>query len=394
MKIKNFTNVFKREIKRIFTHRDLLLICFAAPMVYGLLFSFLYINKRAGNINIGVVDFDNSAISRELIRAVNASPELNPSGGYASPNEAYADILKDKIDALYFIPQGFSEDIKKGKPAVAVGAVNAGNFLVSSAVLKKVSAISMEFSKQEFIKILMRRGFDYKSADNLFHPLRADNRYIFNPEMNYSAFFLPALLIAVLQQILLIAVCSSVSKEKIDGGQKELYEAAGGSWTAVFLGKSLPYVFVGIALNLAGIFIMLPHNGIYASSVLNLTLVSTAFIMAITAFAILISALFNSPQASLAALMFYAMPTLLLSGFAWPNYALPIYLQIISLFFPSTYAVNHIRILILGDAALKYSILPIAVLLSFALLCYFAARLVERKTRRIFAILPKKSNLK
>jgi ABC-2 type transport system permease protein len=202
--------------------------------------------------------------------------------------------------------------------------------------------------------------------------------------MNYSDFLLPALLLAVMQQILLVALCSSLSGEKKNNSQKELYKTAGMSFTALFIGKTLPYIFVGSILNIMNIFIMLPLNDIYTSSIISLFIVSTAFIIAVLSFAILISAFFKSPETALAALMFYSLPTFLMSGFAWPHYALPIYLQIFSLFFPSTYAVNHIRMLILGDIGLQYSILPTLSLLSFAIICYFAARLVERKTRKIF----------
>ncbi|MDR3244777.1 MAG: ABC transporter permease [Elusimicrobiota bacterium] len=382
--IKNTYRVFIREVKKIFTNKDLLLICFAAPIFYGLLFSYLYINKRAVDLNISMSSYENTAQTRKLIRSIDASPEMNIIKTQANPYDTYEDILEDKADGFYFIPRNFSKNLKKGRQAVAIDGVNASNFMVSSAILKKLFDIASQFPKQTFTKTLVQNGFSYQSAQTLFHPLRTDSRYIFNSQMNYSDFLLPALLLAVLQQILLVAVCSSLSGEKKNNTQKELYETAGMSFTALFIGKIFPYIFVGSILNIMNIFIMLPINDIYASSMISLFIVSTAFIIAILSFAILISAFFKSPETALAALMFYSLPTFLMSGFAWPHYAFPLYLQIFSLFFPSTYAVNHIRMLTLGGIDLQYSIFPTLSLLTFALICYFAARLVERKTRKIF----------
>ncbi|MDR2818152.1 MAG: hypothetical protein LBB37_01760 [Endomicrobium sp.] len=76
MKFKNFNKIFIRECKSILKSKDMLLICIAAPLFYSLLFSFLYINRRASDIEVGVVNMDKSSTSRKLIRALNATPEL------------------------------------------------------------------------------------------------------------------------------------------------------------------------------------------------------------------------------------------------------------------------------------------------------------------------------
>ena len=379
MNFKALKNVFLRECKRIFTSSDLLLICFIAPICYGLTFSLVYINKRPTNINIGIVNMDNSAMSRQLVRDIAAAPELKVNKTYTSPYEAYMGIFHNDLGAFYFIPKTFSADLKKGKSASAFNAANSSTFIISSTVLKKLAQITADFSKKQFTKVLTDKGYSYKAAKAAYEPLRADTRYLFNTEMNYSDFLLPCLLLAVLQQIILVAVCTTMSSEKNKGTYKDLLKTANGSFTVIFFGKALPYILLGFLFCIINTYIFLPASGIYARSFLSLSLISAAFITAVVFFAILISFLFRSPEMSLAALMFYALPTVLLSGFAWPHHALPWILKAVSFLFPSTYAFNGIRLCILGNIPVKHVFLPSAAMLIFAGLCFFFSYIIEYK---------------
>lgn len=384
MNFKAFKKVFWRECKRMVMSSDLLLICFVAPLFYVLLFSFVYINKRPSDINIGIVNMDNSSMSRKLVRDLDASPEFKVNKMYTSSYEAYMGIFHNNLSAFYFIPGDFSANLKKGKSASAFNAANSSTFILASTVLKKLAQTTADFSKKQFTKVLVDKGYSYTAAKAAYEPLRADSRYLFNPGMNYSDFLLPCLLLAVLQQIILVAVCTTMSSERSKGTYKELLRIAEGSFPVIFFAKAMPYVLLGFAINAVNIGLMLPINGIFAQSLFSLILISAAFIVAIVFFSVLISFLFTSPEMSLAVLMFYALPTVLVSGFAWPHHALPWILKAVSFLFPSTYAFNGVRLYILGDIPVKYAVTPSILLIVFASLCFFFSYLIEHKTCKLF----------
>lgn len=379
---KPLFNVIKREFKRIFTSSDLLLICLIAPLFYGLLFSYLYINKRPVDIPVGIINMDNSAMSRKLVRNLDASPELKIDKTYTSPLEAYEGIFENDLGAFYFIPRDFSANLKKGKSASAFNAANSSSFLISSNVLKNMNSISVAFTQKQFVKLLVDKGYSYEAAKAAFTPLKADIHYIYNTEMNYSDFLLPFLLFAVLQQIILVAVATTMSLEKTKGTLKDLYQTANGNFFYIIAGKAIPYIFLGIFLNLINIFIMFPIDSIYIQSVSGFMLLSTAFIIAVTFFAVLISYLFRSPEFAMAVLMFYALPTVMLSGIAWPHHALPLALKIVSFLFPSTYALTSLRLFILGDMSIHYAVMPSLILIIFALICFIFSYYIERKRKK------------
>ncbi|MDR1417648.1 MAG: ABC transporter permease [Endomicrobium sp.] len=383
MKIKALKDILFREFSFIFKLKDMILICFLAPLVYGLMFSYLYINKRATNINLGVVNQDGSYLSRKLVRNINATAELKTTMQYSSFQEGLAGIFKNNVNGFYVIANSFGKNMKKGRISPVLNVVNSSNFLVASNVLKKFTLASIIFSKQQFQKILTDKGFSYKSTENVFSPIKINTVYLFNTQMNYSDFLLPCLLLAVLQQIILLAVCTSISLEKKDNNELNVFY---GSFFIMFLGKAIPYILIGSLINVLNIYIFLPIDGIYASSILGLFVLSTVFIIAVVCFAILVSIFFKSPEMAMAVLMFYSLPTVLLSGFAWPHSALPNYLKIISYISPSTYSMNYIRLFILGDVKIWYAKEPIIALVLFSVICFFITYLIEMKTKKVFPL--------
>ncbi|MDR1244030.1 MAG: ABC transporter permease [Endomicrobium sp.] len=383
METRALKNVLLREFK-VIKSKDMLLICFIAPLIYGLMFSYLYINKRATNISLGVVNQDGLSLSRHFIRDVNATSELETITRYNSFQEALNNVFKNNVNGFYVIPSDFSKDIKKGRVVPILDIVNSSNFLVASNVLKKIAVTSIDFSKKQFRKILVDKGYSYKSTDSAFNPIKINTVYLFNTQMNYSDFLLPCLLLAVLQQIILVAVCTSISLEKKN--KYEIYKIAGGSFLAIFLGKTIPYILIGSLINVLNIYIILPIDDIYALSILGLFFLSTIFIIAVVCFAVTVSVFFKSPEMAMAVLMFYSLPTLLLSGFAWPHTALPSYLKFISYIFPSTYSMNYIRMFILGDVNIEYARNSIVALIAFSFVCFFVTYFIEIKTKRVFAL--------
>lgn len=379
MNLKPFKSVLIREFKHFLTSPSLLLICIGAPLLFSFMFSSLYYNRRASEINIGIVNTDNTAMSRKLVRDFDAAPELKTTLRPATAHEAYLDIFHNDLGAFYFIPKNFGADLKKGKSTPAFNAADSSSFMISSTVLKKFSQVSMSFSQKPFTKLLVGKGYSYEAAKAAFSPLRTDARYLFNTGMNYSDFLIPGLLFAVMQQILLVSICSTMIEDKSIRRRKELYKISNGSFTAVFFGKIIPYICAGLGLAVFFAYVILPINAIYINSPAGYFILSTAFIIAVASFAMLISSFFRSQEMAMAVLMFYSMPAVLLSGFAWPHHALPFILKAVSYLFPSTYALNEIRLFILGDVAAKYAVIPSICLIIFAAVCFLISFIMAKQ---------------
>ena len=130
-----FFTIFRREWKRLSTTSDLLLICFLAPLVYGVVLSSIYWDRRVDHVPIGVIDRDNSGVSRTLVRWLGATQNVTVTGRYLDTRPALDDMLSGEISGLLYVPAGFSSDLKSGKQAHLVASVNTANIVVANPVM-------------------------------------------------------------------------------------------------------------------------------------------------------------------------------------------------------------------------------------------------------------------
>ncbi len=374
MFLNAFMNVFLREMKRLFTNKDLLMICFAAPFVYGIALSAVYSQKRAEDIPVGIVDRDNSRLSRAFVRMMDATPNIRVKERYTDAPAAIDDMIAGDLVGLLYIPRGFSSEIKSGRDAMALVSINSANFVVANPVMQSLLESASIMSAGAFVTSARKRGLVKEKALTLAQPLALDTRPIFNPQVNYSDFFIPGLLFMVIQQIMLVGLGYTVAEELENNREEELRTLCGGNIFALFAGKSLPYALVNYGIGIVFLFGLLPVFDITVqSSIPGVLLLLALFIGAITSFGVMISAFFRSVVMALAVLMFYSMPVFLISGAVWPSFSLPLSLRLLSYLFPSTYFLVDFRMLILGDVPFRYVLPSCGALILFGSLCGMAA---------------------
>ena len=368
--MKSFITILKREFKRIITSKDLVIICFLAPFVYFFAITYIYDAKNPKNIKLAIVDRDNSALSRDLTRMIDSTPELNISNYYPSTYAAYNSIFRNKADIFYYIPENFSSNLKRSKSAFGFIGANASNFMVSSAAIKTIVMTSQILSSEVLAKFLISKEIPKEVAKRMIQPMGMESKWLFNPQKSYANFFIPFIILAIFQQILIVAVCHTMSLETQENTWKDLFSVSKGKLLPVLFAKAIPYIFVSLFMILLFVFAVLPFTQIVYHSASKIILISLIYSVLIVFFAMAISFLFKTPVISLCALTFYSMPVLLISGFAWPIYMLPTYLHIATYLFPSTYFVNIFRFFVLDDISLKFAIVPMTHIVLFAIFCF------------------------
>lgn len=364
-----FKQILLRELKRIFLSKDLVLICFIAPFIYSFGLVYIYHKQNPKDIKIAVVNQDNSLISRQYTRMINSTPELNITNYYSSTFLAYNSIFKNQVALFYFIPSNFSVNLKRGKNTFAFIGANASNFMVSSSAIKTIVTTSQFLSAQVLLKFLISKGISKQTATQMIQPIRGNFRWIFNSRKTYANFFIPFILFAVFQQILIVAVCHTMSLETQQNTWEKLYKISKNKILPIIFAKAIPYIFVALFMIIMFIFIVFPFGDIFETAKLNLFFISLIYSFVIVFFAMSISHLFKTPVISLCALTFYSLPVLLISGFAWPVYMLPYHLHIATYLFPSTYFVNIFRFYALKNIEIQYAMLPVIQLIVFLVVC-------------------------
>ena len=387
--MNGFKQILIREIKRFIKSKDLIVICLIAPVVYSFGLTYIYYHQNPTDLKLAIIDKDNSYLSRNLARMLDVTPELDVVKFVTSAYEAYQSLFSNEAEIFYYIPEDFSENLKKSKSTFAFIGANASNFMVSSMAMKTIAVVSQTVSAKIFVKFLMSHGISKETAIKTAQPLRANFKWIFNPTKTYANFFVPFLLLAVFQQILIVAVCHTMSLETKENTWKDLFKISNNKVAPILFAKSVPYIITSILMIFLFLFFVFPFNSIFQTSKFNFTIVTFLYSFVVVFFAMAMSHLFKTPVISLCALTFYSMPVLLISGFAWPVYMLPDYLKISTFLFPSTYFINLFRYYSLGDIPLSYSVTSLVHLFIFFIICFIINLLVLNHRKKYLISTPK-----
>ncbi|WP_437344680.1 ABC transporter permease, partial [Parabacteroides goldsteinii] len=106
-----FYNVLRRELQRMVSRRLYFGVCIVLPLFCIFFMSTIFGNGQMENIPVGIVDQDQSALSRELTRQVEAVPTFRVTHHYADAETARKATQAKEIYGYLVIPNRFEEDV-------------------------------------------------------------------------------------------------------------------------------------------------------------------------------------------------------------------------------------------------------------------------------------------
>ena len=105
--LRQIESSFSNEWSAIFKDRGALLILMIAVWIYPLVYSIAYQNNVIRDVPMTVVDLDKSALSRQLIRMVEATQEIKVSQQTGDFNEAEQQFWDTNTKGVIVIPIDF-----------------------------------------------------------------------------------------------------------------------------------------------------------------------------------------------------------------------------------------------------------------------------------------------
>lgn len=319
------------DITHLVKDRAIALTLFGGVIFYALLYPLPYLNQVATEQQIVLVDLDKSSLSRTLARHVDASPKIALEVSLDSITSAKEWIEADKAHGLLVIPEGFRRDLILGKGVTLSYGGDANYFLIYSAIAEGLVASGLDAAKKVQFVGLLSAGVQAKQAELSLNPVALNAVPVFNQGLGYLPYVVPAVLLLVLHQTLLIA-CGILG-----AGQWQ----RDGYWQRV----SALQLVCGRMLALVGIYAFLTSFYLgfcfYAygltlqGSPLELALLMLVFLLASAAAGVAFSCLFTRRDLPTQVLLLISMPILFASGFVWPLELIPAPLMWLSQLIPA-----------------------------------------------------------
>ncbi|MGO2386930.1 MAG: ABC transporter permease, partial [Psychrobacter sp.] len=201
---QSFWASFIQTFKDVFSDKGVLLMLIIAPIIYGFFYPWPYSSEVVDHVPVGIIDHDNSNLSRTLVRYTSASPYLDTEL-FINEQAAKEAIWSDQIAGYMVIPTGLEEQVQSGEQAHVSVLGNGGYFILNKNVQLGFSqAVGTVSAGIKVKKSIAQGAYAPTAAQNTQAvPLRIMPLY--NQTEGYGAYVVPAVSVIILQQTLLMA---------------------------------------------------------------------------------------------------------------------------------------------------------------------------------------------
>lgn len=350
---EGYFGIFKRVVRREWdflwnVRRKLLFFCLiSSALSFGIMLAVFY-SPVVRKAPIAVIDNDRSNISRELIIALNASPDLRVAFELAGVREAKRLLADTSVYGVVIIPEDFSKKVLGYKGAEVPFYYNSQLFLIGGTVNRGVVSAVQDFAGR-YNKIFEEsEGVPvYASADKAA-PIIFDNKILFNPYLNYQYFMLIGLLPAMFQIFVVGSFVYSFGFELKTGRAESLAESIKRAPFTTVAAKSFPYWIIFTANGVAMLYFLFVCVGAPLEGSRTAILLATfLFVMASTSVCMVILFLgFGSMRMGLSITAVYAAPAFAYAGVTFPAAGMPKAAELWSEFLPIT----HYHRILINDA--------------------------------------------
>lgn len=331
----SFFLVVKREINRLLKNRYILIIMIVIPLVMSVMVCETFKTGTPKNLPIAVLDNDNSVLSRQLVRMIQATPTCNVDFNVTNLTEGKDLIVEGSAYALIVVPKDFQRDIYRGEQPKLVFYYNNQMILIGGSISKDVTTAVQTFMTGMDLKVRMKKGTSSDVAMTQVNLISVDEHIRSNPYLNYS-YFLAFGAFAHISQILITFVTIwAFGSEFKAGTSKEWLAEAGNSIIVATFGKMFPY-FVGFSLVMSAMYLI--YFGVYQApfvgSIGFVVFATLVFIFAYQILGIMFVAITANMRLSLSCGAFYTAMGFAFAGVTFPIIAMPVFAKIYSWLLP------------------------------------------------------------
>ena len=333
--------VWRFELRQVLRDEGVLLFCIVVPLIYPLLYSWVYNNENIREVPVVVVDQSHSALSRQFIRMCDASSEVHVVSYAVDLDDAQSLVSRQIVKGIYLIPEDFATRVNRMQQATVSVYCDMALMLTYKAIYQTAMAVSQQMGAE----IQTKLSGNYTAREDLIttSPLDVEEVAMFNPQAGYGTAVLPAVLMLIIQQTLALGIglAAGTARERNRYGDLVPIHPSYGGIGRIISGKTLCYLMV-YAIMATYLTIAVPKmfHFIHIATWQDLSLLLIPYLLACVFFGMTVSCLVRFRENVILLVVFVSLPLLFLTGVSWPQTSIPGYLQGVSWLFPSTFGVR------------------------------------------------------
>lgn len=324
-----------RELRLIKGNPTYWLSLVVLPLFVMVFFTTIMGEGLPEDMPVGVVDNDNSTMSRAITRRLDAMQNSRVAGHYATVGEARHAVQRGEIYAFLLIPSGtMRHALGSRQPGVSY-YYSSTSLTAGSLLYKDLKTVTTLANAAVGKTTLLAKGMTERQAMAALQPVVVDLHPLRNPTTNYNLYLSTMLVPACLMLFVMLLTTYTLGMELKAGTGAELLALSGGSVAKAVLGKLLP-------LAAACLLVMYLHM-VWLYGVLGFThaggtwwLIALGFLGVVAAqgFGVLIFGLMPHLRMAMSVCSLWSVLSFSMVGAAFPAFAMDTPLQALAWLFP------------------------------------------------------------
>lgn len=304
-----------------------LFIALVLPVVYPFFISLTYVNQSVVERKAVVLDMDNSAISRDLILSMDATQGLNITRTVNEIDDGVQAVMSRDADAFILIPQDFSSKIKHYEQGNLKLYIYATNMMIYAAAMTAVQETVLSKNVEIAIdQITNPAGIPADIGQKTLDPIGYQKHILYSPTLAYSTYITPLLFTLVFHQLGILILSFSIGLHREldpEFAKKRL-------WFVDYFWRYLWYLALIFLGTIVVYHVICPVFGWRygsGSDMQKLIMLMTVCHIPVTAaFSSFCRDRYTSFQVLLGSTLFFFT----VSGYVWPHFAMPAWVQGVS----------------------------------------------------------------
>jgi ABC-2 type transport system permease protein len=305
------------------------------PVLQLMLFGFA-INLNPKNLPTAIAIDDPGRFGRSVVAALVNSTYFQIVEQTNSPQRARRLLDEGKVTFVVEIPVDFTRNIVRGSQPSLVIEADATDPAAGSYALAAFTTLATTALRDDLVGPLAARAQEPP-------PFQLITHLLYNPESNTQYNIVPGLLAVILTMTMVLLTCLALTRERERGTYENLL-AMPATPLEIMLGKIGPNILIGaiqsgVILLMARYVFDVPMLG----SLAILSLGLTVYIVALLAVGYTFSTIAENQLQAMQMTVFFLLPSILLSGFAFPFMGMPKWAQWLGEILPATHFLRIVR---------------------------------------------------
>jgi ABC-2 type transport system permease protein len=365
-------------------------VVFVPPVVMIIIFGYA-INMDVNCVSLAVLDEDKTVMSRGLIDKFTGSGYFYLHSYLSSEKELNPLMDRGDVEAYIHIRHDLSKNFKVGRMSEIQLIIDGTDSNRGAVINAYVNEIMQGYFIGRYLERIKTEVIYRSSARSSSQPgdtaglvmsrgIQIVDRAYFNPTLLSQNYFLPGVISFIVSLVTVMLTSMSIVKER-ESGTMEQIVVSPIKPIEFIMGKTIPFAVIGFVDMLIVTLITIFWFGVpLHGSIVFLFFAGFFYILCSLAVGIFISTISKTQQQAMMSFFLYFLPSMLFSGFAFPIYAMPEIIQIITYANPLMYFIVIIRGVFLKGVGITVLWKEVMVLLVIGIvLLYISARRLSRR---------------